>query len=149
MLDATSVTLMGVEVLSAMYCSALYSPTPSSPSNAKRLRCGHSPLPGRSTQAASGSSNAPANTQRRKLKVMGGMAPCIKRPTTALPAHMSGGISSRAMVDGVRRGAGADMRHCTHPVMPRAGTGLTACREGDTVISWQHGGWFKKQETCT
>jgi hypothetical protein len=34
MLEPTSVTLMGVEVCSAKYCSALYRPTPSSPSSA-------------------------------------------------------------------------------------------------------------------
>src|SRR5690606_38598775 len=54
-LDATSVTFMGEDVLSARYCRELYKPTPSNPSSAKRRQCGHKGLPGRSTQPAMGS----------------------------------------------------------------------------------------------
>src|SRR3990167_9530383 len=134
MLEATRVTFSGVEVLSAMSCSALYMPTPSRPSRAKRFLWAHRPLPGHSTQPASGNSRAPASTQRAKLKVMGGMAPCIMRPTTALPAHSSGGIRSRAMVDGVRR-AGADM-----PALYPYGHALR-WRGADGLPHWRHGGF--------
>src|SRR5690606_1056122 len=105
-LDATSVTFMGEDVLSARYCSELYRPTPSSPSSANRRQCGHKGLPGRSTQPAMGSSMSSASAQRRKFRVNGGTTPCIMRPTTALPAHIRGGSISSTSVVGVRRADG-------------------------------------------
>ena len=101
MLAPTSVTLIGVEVCSAMYCSALYRPMPSSPSSANRRHWPHSALPGRSTPQASDSSSAKASSQRRKLSVNGETSVCTMRPATALPAHISGAITSRAVVAGV------------------------------------------------
>ena len=92
-----------VEVCSARYCSALYSPTPSRPSSAKRRQCGYSPLPGRSTQPPSGSNSTNASSQRRKFSVSGGTRSTTNRPTTALPAHSKGGSVNRAAVAGVRR----------------------------------------------
>ncbi len=38
------------------------------------------------------------STQRRKLKVMGGIHAAASLPTTALPAHISGGTSSSRAV---------------------------------------------------
>ena len=104
MLAATSVTFSAVEVCSARYCSALYRPTPSRPSSAKRRQCAYSPLPGRSTQPPSGSNSTNASSQRRKFSVSGGTRSTTSRPTTALPAHSRGGKVNKAAVAGVRRG---------------------------------------------
>jgi hypothetical protein len=40
-----------------------------------------------------------ATAQRKKFRVMGGTQALTKRPTTALPAHSSGGtVNSKAVV---------------------------------------------------
>lgn len=106
MLAATSVTFSGVEVFSAMYCSALYEPTLSTPSRPKRRQWAHRPLRARRIHQVQGSSRSSTSTQRSRFRVMGGIRPFISRPTTALPAHIRGGSVSRAMVAGVRRAEG-------------------------------------------
>src|SRR5450830_339892 len=67
-----------------------------SDSAAKRRQLGHSRLPRRKTGAASGSSSAPAMAQRSRLSVMGDTSGATTRPTTALPAHITGGRVSKA-----------------------------------------------------
>ena len=49
----------------------------------------------------SGSSSASASAQRPALSHSGGMLPIANRPTTALPAHSSGGTDSISAKRGV------------------------------------------------
>jgi hypothetical protein len=66
--DATRVTLIGVELCSARYCSALYMPMPSRPSMAYCFQWRHRPACGRNTGPASGSRISKCDQlQRRKL----------------------------------------------------------------------------------
>ncbi|MNT56284.1 hypothetical protein D3C72_1935700 [compost metagenome] len=44
---------------------------------------------------------AKASTQRMKLSAEGEIMSCTSRPTTALPAHNKGGITSSTAVPGV------------------------------------------------
>jgi hypothetical protein len=72
MLEATSVTLIGVEVTRARYCSELNRPTPSSPSSS---RCGQrrrTSSKGTSARQASGSRMRPVITHRIRFSVSGG-----------------------------------------------------------------------------
>ena len=69
----------------------------------KRRHWGHSPLSRRQTQAANGNSSTKASTQRKKFSVMGGTRSYTSRPTTALPAHSSGGRVNNKTVMGVMR----------------------------------------------
>jgi uncharacterized protein (TIGR03792 family) len=52
------------------------------------------------TGQASGKRNRKASNQRRKLSVLGGMDSLTSRPTTALPAHSSGGTVNSSAVMG-------------------------------------------------
>ena len=76
----------------------------SSPSPRKRRQLGQSALLRRSTGAASGSSSTKAMHQRSRFSVIGEAMLAITRPSTALPAHMTGGtVSSNAAVRVTRR----------------------------------------------
>ena len=75
MLAAISVTFNGVDVCSAMYCIALYMPTPSRPSIARcgqraRTSARRSGVP--NARQPSGSSNSSAPIQRIRLSSTGG-----------------------------------------------------------------------------
>jgi hypothetical protein len=47
-----------------------------------------------------GSNTIIATTQRKKFRVIGGIAPAAIRPTMALLAHMSGGTTKNSNVEG-------------------------------------------------
>ena len=72
-------------------------PAARSAASATTGRCDAAQHPGR--QRAAGWQQA--STQRRKFSVTGGISSCARRPTTALPAHSSGGIVSSSAVPGV------------------------------------------------
>jgi hypothetical protein len=87
MLPPIKVTLIGVDVSQERYTSALYEPTPSKPSQRKRIlfcQIGPSDL---SNFQPMGSKMMAANIQRKVLSMMGEISPTAKRPTMALPAQ--------------------------------------------------------------
>ena len=87
MLPPIKVTLIGVDVSRDRYKSALYEPTPSKPSQRKRIlfcQMGASDL---NNFQEMGNKISPANSQRKVLSMMGDISPTAKRPTMALPAQ--------------------------------------------------------------
>jgi hypothetical protein len=87
MLPPIKVTLIGVDVSKDRYKSALYEPTPSKPSQRKRIlfcQMGASDL---NSFQAMGNKISPASSQRKVLSMMGDISPTAKRPTMALPAQ--------------------------------------------------------------
>ncbi|GLS13670.1 hypothetical protein GCM10007935_11000 [Hydrogenophaga electricum] len=61
---------------------------------------------------------------------MGGMVWYIIRPTTALPAHIRGGTSNRAMVAGVSRALEV-MPNCNHLHKPSGVLGMPLPADAD------------------
>src|SRR5687768_13809989 len=97
MLDAISVTLIGVDVCSARYCKALKLPTPRSPSHAKYDQRVRNPPVGRITRHPSGSRMTNASNQRLALRSSGEIEPTDIRATTVLPAQSKGGSNNIAI----------------------------------------------------
>jgi len=87
MLPPIKVTLMGVDVSKERYKSALYEPTPSKPSQRKRILFCQMGLSDLSNLQPMGNKISAANDQRKVLSMMGEIAPTAKRPTMALPAQ--------------------------------------------------------------
>jgi hypothetical protein len=93
--------LIGLDVVSAKYCKALYMVVLKNPVAAKttqdfRAR-GQSCFKRCHTK---GNNTKIATTQRKKFKVIGGIAPAAIRPTMALLAHIRGGTTKNNKVVG-------------------------------------------------
>jgi hypothetical protein len=93
--------LIGLDVVSAKYCKALYvvvlkNPVAANTTQALRAK-GQSCLRRCQTK---GNNTKTATTHRKKFKVMGGIAPAAIRPTIALLAHIKGGTTKNNRVKG-------------------------------------------------